>query len=386
MTYLSNNSLLQNRYFSLALLSPTNGLWTWGQNTSGALGSSNTTNRSSPVQVGLLSNWTQVSASNSTSASNYDSVLALQSNGTLWAWGNNSFGQLGTSNTNTSLLSPVQVGTNLWLQLSAGLCSMAIKNDGTMWGWGANSYGQVGANTGSICVISPTQVGSPNAIWTNVSTSSYHTLAIQTNGTLWVWGNNASGELGLNTSYASLPFYISPIQLGTLSTWTSVSAYNNDSMAIQSPGTLWTWGANNYGQLGLSDLTSRSSPTQVGRLSTWSRVACGYRFAAAIQNNGTLWSWGSNSYGQLGVGSAGSNIVSPVQIGALSVWSQVACGQVYMVALQNNGTLWSWGQNVLGQLGTSNTTNYSSPVQIGTLNNWNSVTCGGTFVASLQKP
>ena len=378
MTFLVNNNPLAARYFSASLFSVNNGLWSWGENNLGQLGTSNQTNYSSPVQVGALTNWNSISAS----TNGGQNTLAIQSGGTLWAWGNNNQGQLGLNTFPGSFSSPSQVGTNLWLQVSCGYSTSAIKNDGTLWAWGLNNFGQLG-NGATSGQISPIQIGLLNS-WIITKVGAYHTIAIQNNNTLWSWGTNGNGQLGLNTSTAA---YSSPVQVGTLSVWTVGSAGYDYTLAIQSNGTLWAWGNNNLGQLGTSNTVVYSSPVQIGNLSTWLQVSCGYRSTAAIKTNGTLWSWGSNSWGQLGVNtSTGSIVVSPVQIGNLSTWSQVAGGWYHMAAVQNNGTLWSWGRNNQGQIGNNTSTNYSSPVQVGILNNWNSVACGYQYTASLQKP
>ena len=122
--------------------------------------------------------------------------------------------------------------------------------------------------------------------------------------------------------------YNSPVQIGVLNTWTQISCGDANAAAIQSNGTLWTWGNNSWGQLGVNTAgaNSVSSPVQVGALSTWAQVRCGNDYyTIALQSNGTLWGWGNNTYGVLGLNTT-TNYSSPVQIGALSTWTQVACG------------------------------------------------------------
>ena len=455
-------------------------LWSWGSNNQGQLGQGNISSYSSPVQVGALSTWTKV-------ACGYIQTLAIQSNGTLWAWGYNGFGTLGQGNT-TNYSSPVQVGAlSVWTQVTSSYYSAAaIQSNGTLWSWGANSYGQLGLNT-NINYSSPVQVGttsnwsqvamqqwnigailqssgtlyasgnnsfgnlgnnsttnqsSPVTIlspsygpWNKISSVSSYTMAIQNNGTLWGVGINSFGQLGLNTtaSYSLLA------QVGALSVWTQISCGYAHSLSIQSNGTLWTWGSNSYGQLGLNTTTNYSSPIQVGALSNWAQVACGYFYSTAVQSNGTLWTWGSNSFGQLGVGSAGTNILSPVQVGALSVWTKIYGGYYTSTTIQSNGTLyawgnnsygqlgvntstanysspvqvlspfqgtwiqistngtskssaaiispgtlWMWGQNISGQLGNNSTTNQSSPIQVGALSTWSQVSSGGAYTTAIQ--
>ena len=379
MTFTVNGQLLNNRYISTAILSPNNSLYSFGLGSGGQTGLNTTTNYSSPVQVGALSNWGTVSAPGAGSSGD---TLSIKNNNTLWSWGDNTYGQLGL-NTSTSYSSPVQVGAlSTWTQIACGYAVGARQNNGTLWTWGYNFYGQLGQSD-TTNRSSPVQVGALTT-WTNVSSGRFHILALQNPGTLWAWGLNSLGQLGISNQTN----YYSPVQVGTLNYWTQIAAGNGWSTALQSNGTLWSSGDNGQGQLGINSTTSSvSSPVQAGTISSWTQVACGYYFVAALQSNGTLWTWGSNSYNQLGLNTSTlSRIISPVQVGALSAWSQFSCGRYHMLALQNNGTLWAWGNNNYGQLGTSDQTNYSSPVQIGTLNKWNFVTCGYSYTTAQQIP
>jgi alpha-tubulin suppressor-like RCC1 family protein len=155
-------------------------------------------------------------------------------------------------------------------------------------------------------------------------------------------------------------------------------------MATKIDGTLWTWGYNQFGQLGNGEPVGTypsgrvSSPVQVGALTTWLSIAAGYSHSLAIKTDGTLWSWGGNygtGMGQLGLGDTAFRS-SPVQIGALTTWLSIAAGGYSSMTIKTDGTLWSWGSNSYGQLGQGNTTNRSSPVQIGALTNWQKVSAG----------
>lgn len=283
-------------WYSIALQTPGT-LWSWGNNSWGQLGSSNVTHRSSPAQIGTLSTWTKISCA-------FASTLAIQSNGTLWAWGRNDIGQLGLSDI-TNRSSPVQVGTlSVWSQVVCGTNFVyAIQSNGTLWSWGQNDFGVLGSNTASANNrSSPAQIGSLS-VWTQVSGGTAHILALQSNGTLWACGYNGRGQLGVNTSTLS---YSSPIQVGSLSTWTQVCAAGNYSLAIQTPGTLWAWGRNTEFQLGISNTGPCSSPVQVGTLSIWTRLFPSTSVSAfAATTAGTLYAWGVNSFGVLGFSPGG---------------------------------------------------------------------------------
>ena len=308
--------------------------------------------------------------------------LALQSDGTLWSWGKNDQGQLGlNTSTGFSFSVPNQIGTLLWKEISGGQAhSLIIQSNGTLWSMGDGVFGRLGNNLTSP-FSSPVQVGALS-VWTKITASRTHSLAIQSNGTLWAWGYNFYGQLGLS----DITDRSSPVQVGSLSNWSKLNDPSTQafhSLAIQSNGTLWSWGWNGYGQLGLSDITNRSTPVQVGIESYWSQVTTGFRHTLALQSNGTIWSCGNGFFGALGL-SDQTDRSSFTQIGTLSNWSQVACGYYYSLALQSNGTLWAWGNNSYGQLGTSNIINYSSPVQIGSLSNWSQPSPGGFHGLAIQ--
>jgi alpha-tubulin suppressor-like RCC1 family protein len=351
-------------------------LYSWGSNTNGRLGQGDVIARSSPVQVGALTDWSQVSGGGDFSA-------AVKTNGTLWTWGRNSFSQLGQNIATTiDRSSPVQVGALTdWSQATGGnnFCA-AIKTNGTIWSWGRNDNGQLGLND-VVDRSSPVQVGALTD-WSQATGGNNFCAAIKTNGTLWSWGLNSSGQLGQNIAIATNRS--SPVQVGALTDWAQVSAGSNFCAAIKTNGTLWSWGVNGSGQLGQNNLTYLSSPVQVGSLTDWSQVSAGSFMCAAIKTNGTLWSWGAGNNGRLGLNDE-ANRSSPVQVGALTDWSQVSPGNQFCAAVKTNGTLWSWGRNNDGQLGLNIAvaTDRSSPVQVGALTTWSSIGQGANRTHNL---
>jgi len=233
----------------------------WGKGASGALGNGTTTNRSSPVQVGILSDWLRVSASD--------------------------YGFIAT------------------------------KTNGSIWGSGYDNY--MGSAAGAYR-SSPVQVGAQTTDWASISRTRDHGFGIKYNGTLWAWGNNGDGKLGLGTTTN----VGAAQQVGALTTWYQVCAGQDFTAAIKTDGTLWSWGSNGSGKLGLNIATTtyRSSPVQVGALTTWYKVVTGAGYTYAIKTDGTLWAWGGNTYGQLLLGDT-ANRSSPVQVGALTTWINV---------------------------------------------------------------
>jgi alpha-tubulin suppressor-like RCC1 family protein len=348
---------------------PSNGLYSWGYGINGLSGLGNTTDYSSPKQVGSLVTW-YVVATGSQGPS-----FAIKTDSTLWGWGRNVEGQLGLGNT-TNYSSPVQIGAlSIWSGVAShGTSTIATQSNGTIWSWGANTVGQLGLGN-LTAYSSPKQIGALTN-WLTISGNYQSTfaLAVKTDGTLWSWGRNGSGQLGLgNTTY-----YSSPKQVGSLTNWKSVwtgSTINAASFAIKTDGTLWSWGRNNNGQLGLGNTTYYSSPKQVGSLTNWLTICAAYFYAVAVKTDGTLWTWGTNNNGALGLGNT-TSYSSPKQIGALTTWLKAAGGTYATGAIRTDGTLWTWGQNNRGMLGLGNITNYSSPKQVGSSTSWLQVAVG----------
>lgn len=307
-------------------------LWCWGTNSSGQLGDNTITIKRSPVQtVTFGSNWKQVSVGVSHTA-------AIKTDGTLWCWGDNSNGVLG-NNTATARSSPVQTAAygNNWKQVSAGANNTAaIKTDGTLWCWGSNLNGQIGNNT-SIATnrSSPIQTVTFATNWKQVSCGNSHIAAIKTDGTCWSWGDNSSGQLGDNTRTSRS----SPVQTVAFGTnWKQISCGNSFTGAIKLDGTLWLWGANASGQLGDNTTAAKSSPVQTISYGTnWRQVSCSIfgTSSSAIKTDGTLWNWGLGTSGQLGDNTLTSKS-SPVQTKTYGTnWKQVSSGSAYTAAVTN---------------------------------------------------
>ena len=308
-----------------------NTLFTWGSNNNGQLGDNTATNKSNPVQtIALGNNWKSVAGCGG-------HTPTIKTDGTLWIWGRNGYGQLG-DNTIVAKSSPVQTvtfGTN-WKQVSCGYHhTAAIKTDGTLWTWGRNGFGQLGDNT-ITHRSSPVQTVAFGTNWKSIVCSNYQTVAIKTDGTLWAWGRNADGQLGDNTvTNKSSP--VQTIAFGT--NWKQVFCGFYNTVAIKTDGTLWAWGQNTSGQIGDNTRTNRSSPVQTVAFGTnWKQVSCGVTHVSAIKNDGTLWSWGANSNGQLGDNTVAPKS-SPVQTIAYGTnWKQVGCGY-YQTAAVTNGDI-----------------------------------------------
>ena len=238
----------------------------------------------------------------------------------------------------------------------------------TLWSWGFCEVGDLGLNqAGPTAISSPTQI--PGTTWTNLSGSTPRGATFgyfgKSDNTLWTFGQNAYGQLGLN----NVTYYSSPVQIpGTTwgSTMDTVYAGIRQGYSVKTDSTLWAWGYNNYGELAQNDRTQRSSPVQIP--GTWSKCVGGVYIGGGIKTDGSLWMWGRNQHGQLGQNQAPAqlaNTSSPVQIPG-TTWNTIDGGESYWYATKTDGTAWWWGQEEYGQSGLNNPVNShrSSPTQI----------------------
>jgi alpha-tubulin suppressor-like RCC1 family protein len=326
----------------------------YGQHGNGTSGG----NASTPVAVSSLnSGVTQVSGGGS-------HCLALKSDGTVWAWGWNNFGQLGIGNTTDSNV-PVQVSSlSSVSKIYAGSNhNMALKSDGSVWTWGSNGSGQLGNNTTNNS-NTPIQVTGISNV-SKIAAGRYHCLALKNDGTLWVWGSNVYGQLGNGTNTQSKI----PIQI-SLSNVVEIAAGEEQSLALKSDGTVWAWGYNNVGQLGNGNNTNSNVPVQVTSLSGITDISTLIGdHCVALKNDGTVWTWGYNFYGQLGNNTNTSSNV-PVQVSGLTNVTDVEAGGNHCHAMKNDGSIWAWGGNVNGELGDGTTSSKKVPVAVGTLCNF----------------
>lgn len=224
-------------------------LWAWGNNLYGQLGDGTTTSRSIPTQIGSAT-WLSVAAGPFHN-------LGLKSDGTLWVWGNNLWGQLGDGTT-TSRSIPTQIGTATnWVTIATGggSFSLGIKSDGTLWAWGQNMYGQLGDGT-TTTRYTPTRIGTANN-WLSVAAGTYYSLGIKSNGTAYAWGLNNFGQLGDGTIFQRH----APTQIGT--NWVSVIGGGFHSLGRKKDGSAYAWGINVYGALGDGTTTGVTTPKQI---------------------------------------------------------------------------------------------------------------------------
>ena len=311
-----------NNGVAVAMTKTDGTLWSWGYNYLGGLGQNQTypgSDKSSPVQVGGDTDWARAYPG-------HGIMFATKTDGTLYVWGAGDDGALGNNigpdgqpgwspRTGLRISSPTQLPGTTWSIISPAQsnCS-AIKTDGTMWAWGAGGYGVLGQGNNSN-YSSPVQI--PGTTWSNCSTGFYQVTATKTDGTLWTWGTNPSGALGLNNATSTNSPQQVPGTTWTLDQRTFASA-DHRTFAIKTDGTLWAWGNNNNGGLGLNQpiAVKYSSPVQIPG-TTWKTVSASYDYSVlATKTDGTLWTWGINASGNLGLNQTANNVrySSPVQV------------------------------------------------------------------------
>ncbi len=295
--------------------------------------------------------------------------------GTLWSLGRNEAGQHGAGNTTNSYwpnAAQEASGATNWIDVvTVGLFTIALKSDGTIWSWGGEDEVSLCASLGyqaSSAQLSPVEVGQDIRIqngfsWTKIAAGGYgttacHVAALASNGTIWSWGRNDGGQLGIGTRVKQFtPIQESSNSTSTPSTnWIDISVGAWHTVALKSDGTLWSWG-DNLNQLGYylyPNSNDQLVPGPIGYGSDWNAIATGYQHTLGLKTNGTLWAWGRNVHGQLGDGTQYDRVF-PVQIGGDSDWTAIFAGANSSGAIKNNGTAWTWGDNNLMHLGITST-------------------------------
>ena len=359
----------------------------WGYNQYGQLGDGTYTHRNTPVGVSNLKGIQALAAGEVHS-------LALMEDGTVWAWGANTSGQLGNeadghgwSNT------PMQVSNLSGVKaLAAGSeHSLVLKEDGTVWAWGNNSYGQLGNAAAGYGSSTPVQVSNLSGVKA-IAASDEHNLALKEDGTVWAWGKNNYGQLGDGTTTnRTTPVQVrnAPLTkkrskvsgtLNNLSGVTAIAAGGTHSLALMEDGTVRAWGYNERGQLGNGTTTSSKTPVTVRNLSGVKAISGGWAHSLALKQDGTVWTWGNNYDGQLGDGTT-TNRTTPVMVSSLSGVKAIAAAYFHNLALMEDGTVRAWGWNGYegaGLLGNGTSTDHSvTPVTVSNLSRVQAIAAGG---------
>lgn len=320
---------IQQGYGTSAGIKTDGTLWCWGVNSQyPALGDGTAINRSSPVQIGSLTDWNPAHGKFKIAEHH---LCNIKTDGTLWVAGRNDKGQLGDGTT-INRSSPVQIGTDTnWSQIEIHQqAAAAIRTDGTLWTWGRNYKGFRGINLGDTAaatISSPVQVGSLTD-WRKLAFNKNNPHVIKSDGTLWNWGYANWGSLGRGDSIS----YSSPVQLGSLTDWAETSMYFYNTVAAKTNDQLWTWGGNGA----LCNGAANSSPVQISTDTDWQvdKLTCGRNYIVIPKDNHTMWYWGLNDRGQLGIDSVVATS-SPAQLGSETDWDAFACGENSTMGLKN---------------------------------------------------
>ncbi len=360
-------------------------VFSWGSNAYGQLGNGNNSSANTPQEIttsgALIGKFvTTVSSGNSHS-------LALASDGTVYAWGQNNYGQLGNGNTGTNSNVPVAVSTSgvlsgkIIVAIAAGYgFSLALASDGTVYAWGQNNYGQLGySNTGtdSNIPVAVTTTGSLSGkTVAAIDCGNYHVIVRASDNSLHTWGLNDKGQLGNGNMGTDSDVPVAITTSGALNgkTITAITAGSFCTYALASDGTVYASGRNIEGELGNGDNTNSDIPVAVSTTGVLSgktiiKINAGFGHALALSSDSTVYSWGYNVAGELGNGNTGTDSNVPVTVtasGELSgkKISAISAGESYSLALASNGLVYSWGRNTNGQLGDASNTNSNVPVAI----------------------
>lgn len=343
----------------------------WGNNTYNQLGDGTGADSGVPVKIIGMSGIKAVADGSS-------HALALRPDGTVWGWGYNYFGQLGDGRSAIKFSLPVQAISLAGIKdIAAGQHqTLALGSDGTVRAWGYNYYGQVGVgNTTNSSLPLPVGLSGAKA----VAGGQTYSAALKSDGTVWTWGYNNCGQLGDTTTGQRK----TPVQVRGLTGIKAIACGYAQTFGLRSDGSVWAWGYNNCGQLGDGTQFQRYAPVQVSGLQGAVAIASGYYHAAALKSDGTVWTWGSNSCGQLGDGTWAIQRNTPVQVKGLDGVIAIAAGAYHVVALKSDGTVWAWGDNTSGQIGSGTKNNSSNvPVQVAGLTDVTGVAAGVNFTSA----
>jgi len=278
--------------------------------------------------------------------------VAVLDDGTVWAWGDNTYGQLGSGTTAGSALPVRVVGLTEIVGVASGdYHCLAVKSDGTAWAWGRNQYGQLGDGS-TTNRTSPVMVSGLTSV-VAVAAGVSHSMALCSDGTVWAWGYNADGEV--NPDHNLFPH--EPVQVPDRTGMVAIACGGYHSLSLRDDGTLWSWGRQ---ALGWGD---GYPPYQVGLASPVVAVAAGRSHTLALDTDGNVWAWGGNAKGQVGDGTT-TNRLLPVAVAGIVGATRISAGGYHSAALLGDRTVWAWGDNGQGQLGDGTFTSRTHPVRV----------------------
>jgi alpha-tubulin suppressor-like RCC1 family protein len=344
--------------------------WCWGYQSDGRLGNNVTFGGAlaTPVAVTGGFTWKSISAK-------YSTACAIRSNDAAYCWGYGSYGTRGDGSTSQAAGNPVAVlGGHTWKKLESGyLHSCGVKSDDTLWCWGYNGFGQLG-NNNTTQQTSPVSLTSGGA-WKSVSTGRDYTCALKTSGgALYCWGTNTSGQIAAGPDIGNRD---APDTITGNATWTDITTAFRQSCGIKSDGSAWCWGYDQQEQLGNGAANNNQpSPVAVTGGSVWKKISLGNMHGCGIKSDDTLWCWGENSSGELGIGATGAPQADPVAVSGGGTWKHVTAGVGATCGIKSDDTAWCWGSDTSGKLGNGAAGNANAPALVTGGSTWKAISMG----------
>lgn len=340
-------------YHNLILYSD-GSVWAYGNGAYGQLGNGEAKSHSLPTRVLIDIPIIQIAAGQKHS-------LILGTDRKIYAFGSNEYGQINNNNPILIQSTPIPVPnlSDIVLIADGGNHSLALKSDYSVWAWGKNDHGQCGRSPNDVYISSPTRLNTElKAV--KLAAGDHHSIALMEDGTILAWGSNIYGQLGNGTW---IDYSYEPVKVQGLTDVIEIATGGEHSIALRKDGTVWTWGRNHAGQLGNGQVTHRNLPLQVFGLPKIVAIDGEGSFTIALDANGNLWGFGSNRDGQLGVRCNSNKQTLPVKIKSLPHISKIAAGHFHTIVLDENGLIWGFGRNDYGQLGNSYSTEQCPPVE-----------------------
>ncbi len=316
-------------------------------------------------------------------AAGYGHMVFVKNDGTVWACGRNSLGELGIGDTNSINAAERVFGLSDVIDVAAGEdFSLVLHKDGTVWAWGNNYFGQIGDGSlgdvlRNIYIQTPTKVLNLDSV-TDIAAGSYHSIALKNDGTVWMWGGFAE----INNSEPPEAKGI-PTKVEGLTDVVAIASGYHHIVALKSDGSVWAMGNNHIGQLGIGSFEDKWEPVKVEGLNDIVGIFAGEDNTFAIKSDGTVWACGANFYGEFGTVSS-KEVNIPVKIEGLDdVICVAACWESISIA-KSDGTIWSLGDNYSGQLGNNITEETYIPVEVKGITDIVSVSAGSRFKMAIN--